>query len=65
MSFKDGLMDTIWDFISENLEAVKDEYELWDTDEITVDWVIDNFDMDELRELCKYTGDRIKYLEEK
>ncbi len=52
-------------YVSECIEDIKDEYDLWESDEIDSEWVMENFNMDELLTLNELIKFKIKHLEGK
>lgn len=47
----EAMMEGLWDYISDHLESIKETFELVHVDEVDIDWVLEEFDAQELTDL--------------
>ena len=60
MSFAEGATDLLNDFIYDNLDEIKADYDLYDSDAITLDWIMKEFDKQELMDLYFLIQEKFK-----
>jgi hypothetical protein len=61
MSWMEGLQDACDNYVSENLERIKEDYGLYEVDELDAEILMSILDMDVVDELCRlYKEYRLK-----